>query len=398
MPMTRFAGALAAGLFAILAAGAAPAQSLTTTEAVERLFHYDIQADWFTADFLAQVSVDQLETIIGQLTGEFGDLDEITGEGANLSVRLERAELPTFIRLDGGGRIAALLFQGAIPIGGSLAEFVDTIRALPGQSSVLVTTNGTVVAEHDPDAALAVGSAAKLAILKALEDAIAAGTTAPEEVLPFAESWRTIGSGMLHNWPADTPITVATLANLMISISDNTATDALIEHLGRAAIEAHSPRNTPFPKTSDIFKLNAGNPELRAAWLAADAAGRAALLEQLAAQPLPTNASIEATVIAAEWYLTATELCGLLEAVADNPAFTINPGPLGGLDYASVAFKGGSDTGVLNFSTRFVDNDGETHCVAATWNDTAALDQQQLVAPYRGILRYLAEDEAAKSP
>jgi beta-lactamase class A len=193
-------------------------------------------------------------------------------------------------------------------------------------------------------------------------------------------------------------MTVATLANLMISISDNTATDALVEHLGRAAIEAVTSRNTPFPKTSDIFKLNGGDAETRAAWLAADAGGRRAILDRLAAEPLPTGESADAAGIAAEWYLTATELCALLDEVADHPAFTINAGPARGIDAASVAFKGGSDNGVLNFSTRLVDRDGEVHCVVATWNDDAALSQTQLLAPYRGILGFLAQDEAETTP
>src|SRR5690606_4625456 len=116
------------------------------------------------------------------------------------------------VRLGPDGKFVGLFFQSPIPIGGSLAEFVEAIETLPGQTSLLIVTNGTVIESHQPDAALAVGSAAKLAILKALDDAVVAGSTAPEEVLTFADSWRTIGSGMLHDWPEGTPMTVATLA------------------------------------------------------------------------------------------------------------------------------------------------------------------------------------------
>src|SRR3546814_1131698 len=39
-------------------------------------------------------------------------------------------------------------------------------------------------------------------------------------------------------WPKDTPVTVQSLANWMISVSDNSATDTLIHLLGRKNIEA----------------------------------------------------------------------------------------------------------------------------------------------------------------
>jgi len=48
---------------------------------------------------------------------------------------------------------------------------------------------------------------------------------------------------------------------------------------------------------------------------------------------------------------------------------------------------------VLNLSTRVVDKDGGVHCVVASWNDDAPLDDERLFAPYRGILNRLAERE-----
>ena len=41
---------------------------------------------------------------------------------------------------------------------------------------------------------------------------------------------------MAQDWPKGAPVTLHTLATLMISISDNTATDQLIAIVGRDAI------------------------------------------------------------------------------------------------------------------------------------------------------------------
>jgi len=62
-------------------------------------------------------------------------------------------------------------------------------------------------------------------------------------------------------------------------------------------------------------------------------------------------------------------------------------------EWARIAYKGGSEAGVLNFSTWVVGDDGREHCVVATWNDTEPVDQAALVAPYAGILDRLAGGE-----
>src|SRR5690606_12626143 len=127
--------------------------------------------------------------------------------------------------LDAEGRIAGLLFEPPVA-SGDLSQQVEAITALPGRTAILVLSNGEAQAEHNADEPLAVGSAAKLAVLKAVREAVEAGQLRWEQVVPLDDSWRSLPTGILQDWPADTPVTIATLANLMISISDNTATDA----------------------------------------------------------------------------------------------------------------------------------------------------------------------------
>jgi beta-lactamase class A len=362
-------------------------------QALERLFHErPVTPERFTQGFLTKVPASQVEAGITELTARYGDLKEIADGKDKLRIRLERAEIPAWISLSADGRIAGLFFEPPVPTTGGLDEHLAAIAALPGQTSVLVTKEGTTRAAHNPEAVLAVGSTAKLAVLKAANDAVTAGRLAWDRVVRLDPAWRSVPSGILHEWPDGTPLTLATLANLAISLSDNTAADALIHLVGRKAIQAVTPINTPFLTTRELFILKAsGNGELRERWHKADGAGRIAMLADLAAQPLPKPSEIDpAPTLAVGWYLSAGEICRLLRATRELPALHINAGPAAVGDWASIAYKGGSEPGVLNLSSRVTAKDGTTHCVVATWNDRAVLQEERLVTPYRAILRLLA--------
>ena len=205
-------------------------------------------------------------------------------------------------------------------------------------------------------------------------------------------SWKSLPSSQLRDWPDGTPLTVATLAHLMISISDNTATDALIRIVGRQAVEAISPRNTPFLTTRELFTLKTQeNAPLRAEWQKSDVAHRRAILGRIADAPLPPPTSVSPVATQeVEWFVTAQELCGLLDVTADLPSVAISPGPVDRNGWQSVAYKGGSEVGVLNFSSRLTDKSGRVQCVVATWDSDGPLDENRLILPYQGLVHRLA--------
>jgi hypothetical protein len=90
--------------------------------------------------------------------------------------------------------------------------------------------------------------------------------------------------------------------------------------------------------------------------------------------------------------MTARELCDLLDATSGLPSLGIQPGPADRRHWKSVAYKGGSEVGVLNLSSRLVGEDGRVHCVVATWNGDDALQQDKLLNPYRGLVDRLAAE------
>jgi hypothetical protein len=77
--------------------------------------------------------------------------------------------------------------------------------------------------------------------------------------------------------------------------------------------------------------------------------------------------------------------CDPYAGAAPHRAGLANP-----LDWRSIAYKGGSEPGVLNLSTYVTTADGTSHCVVATWNNDASFYDGLLTSPYRGLLRALA--------
>jgi hypothetical protein len=329
--------------------------------------------------------------IISGIKQSEGSLMGVDATEDGFMLRFERAEVPARITLDAEGRIIGLWF-GPAQAQGDIGTLIATIKALPGHTSLLVTTDSKPIAAYEADTPLAVGSAAKLAVLLAVKRAIAQKRLTWDTVVKLDPSWKSLPSGQLQDWPDSTPVTLATLAHLMISISDNTATDALIRLVGREAVDAITPRNTPFLTTRELFTLKMQESvSLRREWQSGDATLRRTILHHIADAPLPLpNAISPAATHEIEWFMTAKELCGLLDATADLPSVGINAGPIDRDGWRNVAYKGGSEVGVLNLSSRLTDKNGRVYCVVATWNDDVPLDENKLISPYRGLLRRLA--------
>lgn len=368
------------------------AETMTAEKLLTALFTAEaVDADRFAASFLAHVPAPQITQIIAGLRREQGPLVGVDAAGDGFSLRFARARIPAHISLDADGRIVGLWF-GLAEAEGDVDAHVAAIKALPGRTSMLVTRDGHPLVAHEAATPLAVGSAAKLAVLLAVKRAVAQSRFAWDTVVKLAPTWKSLASGQLQDWPDGAPLTIATLAHLMISVSDNTATDALIRLVGREAVEALSPRNMPFLTTRELFILKAGESvELRAQWRDGDAVRRRAILERIADAPLPPPHTLSPTPTPdVEWFMTAEELCGLLDATADLPSVGINGGPVERRDWLRVAYKGGSDVGALNLSSRLTDADGRVHCVVATWNGDGALEENKLLAPYRGLVARLA--------
>ncbi len=194
----------------------------------------------------------------------------------------------------------------------------------------------------------------------------------------------------MHSWPDGSPVTLHTLAAMMISISDNTATDMLLHTLGRENIERRIPaigvtagaRNRPLLSTREAFALKRGGPELLARWTAADERARRAILESLATAPLGTRAgSGPIGIEEAEWFASAEDMVRAVDWLRRNGGdetraiMAINPGlspDLAG-EFSYFGYKGGSEPGVINMTFLVRSRSGVWHAITGSWNNSAAV-------------------------
>ena len=217
--------------------------------------------------------------------------------------------------------------------------------------------------------------------------------------LIITEVLKSVPSGQLQNRPAGSAVSVREAADLMISISDNTATDLLIDLLGREEVEAAQTSfghtqpelNRPFMTTREWAILKLGPPEQRDDYLASDEAERRLILDDLdgvLASSL-TGSFLEPIVPdRLEWFASLNDLCAThaslqeramvagLEPVAE--VLSLNPGiPSERWDY--IAFKGGSEPGLVT-TTWLVREGDRTFFLGATVLDPdQPLDETQAV-------------------
>lgn len=348
-----------------------------------------LDPELFSAEFLKAVPAAQLEPSLAGIKATIGPvLDIRPGTPPNYLVETATHEMSSDIVLDAAGRITGLFFRPPSGKNTTIEESLAEIEAVAPHFAYLITRDGVTLHAGGGDAALAVGSAFKLGVLKALRDQIDAGAHRWDEVVRLEAGDISLPSGMIQGWPPGAPLTLHSLASLMISISDNTATDTLMRVVGRDAVEA-ALGIAPALTTRELFTLKTDR-DLLARYQAGDLAAQRAVLVELASQPLPSGAGLSPHDQGAEWYVPPTRLCALIDAVGDLDVMSINPGVANKADWARVAFKGGSETGVLNLTTQLTAGDGARYCVAISWNDDKAIDESKATAAVATLLAILA--------
>jgi hypothetical protein len=280
----------------------------------------------------------------------------------------------------------------------SFDDCISQLKKLPGMTSLYAAEirydQLKPLEQFNTDKPLALGSAFKLYVLAELVREVEAGERHWDDVLRLTEEAKSLPGGFLQKWPVGSPITIHTLASLMISQSDNTATDMMIRTLGREKIEAmliaagHSdPKlNQPFLTTVEMFKIK-GDPARKMAdeFLAGTVQQRREMLAgPVAAMPrekidfpgIPTH------INDVEWFATTPDLGRVmlwLKAHTEKSPTTegrdilaINPG----LDFSKhkwsyIGYKGGSEPGVLNMTylLQSAGKDGRWFVVSLTWNN-----------------------------
>jgi hypothetical protein len=377
----------------------------------------------FGPAFLAAIPPDKVNAFAAQLRQSYGPAGSLAGLEAatpysgNVHVAYEKAVLDFTMSLDAAPPhlVNSLLLAGTgAASGDSLGSVVSDLKALPGSVSVaaarLDDKGPQLFLTESGETPMAVGSSFKLWILAELVREVKAGERHWSDVVPLGRA--SLPFSTLRTWPEGSPITLHTLAALMISQSDNTAADTLLTLLGRDKVERllsalgvrGAGRDRPLLTTREgaILKADRG---LRARWLAADEAGRRRLLAGEAAGIDVRSLDLgqfEAAPIAigeVEWFASAGDLIRTLDWLRRSGDATalailaINPGlPPATRDFAYVGYKGGSESGVLSLNFLLRGKDGRWMAVGVSWNDPAAkLDENRLLLLVSRLLPLLAK-------
>src|SRR5580693_7937647 len=272
---------------------------------------------------------------------------------------------------------------------------VDTaLRSVAPQVRLLVAnvSTGSCQPVHsiDPGTAAPLGSAFKLYVLDALGNAVASGKVRWNQPLTVTAQLKSLPSGQLQNQPDGTQISVQDTAAKMISISDNTAANMLINLVGPAAVEAaltstgmaDPALDRPFLTTREMFILKLDQwPALANRYIAANQAGRQALLATtIDPAPLPAVAAAQAwttprNINSLEWFASADDICRAytaLAALARRPGLSpigqvlsLNDGglQLDPAQWKTTWFKGGSEPGVLTLAYLATTRTGQSYVV-----------------------------------
>ena len=371
----------------------AVAATISEETALSRLFTApEIQTSWFADSFLSQISLAQIEQILKGIVANLGGYQRVDSAGNQYILTFEQGTVPTRIVLNTSGQITGLLFEPPQIAAMDLETLQTAFAELPGDASLLILKDGNEIAQFNADQPLAVGSAFKLLILQTLQQQIDAGDHSWEEILQLQANYRSLPSGRLQDWPVGTPLTVQSLATMMISESDNTATDHLLALVGRHNVESLTERNRPFLSTREAFILkDPQNQTLLNRYRQATERERRGILTAMADLPLPAVTIFNGGPLAldVEWFMSGRELCDAIATIADLPPMHVNPGLANPADWQRIAFKGGSEPGVMNFTTALKDADNHNYCVAATWNNSERIDELKFSSLYVSALSSL---------
>jgi len=353
----------------------------------------------FDAAFLAEVSPAVLDQALQAVTGaellsiQVSELNTVAGI---VSAGGTAAQAQVWLIVDSRGLISELRISPVTitPAPATWAGVDAALRSVAPRVHLLVAdvSNGSCQPVHsiDPASAAPIGAAFKLYVLDALGTSAASGKVRWNQPLTVTSQLKSLPAGELQNAPDGTHVSVLDTAAAMMSLSDNTATDMLINLVGRSAVEAAlsttgmaSPTlDRPLLTTREIFVLKLRQwPALAERYITADEPSRRALLASTVDRaPLPAVAAAGAWVTprdidSLEYFASAADLCRAytsLAALARRPGLSpvgqvlsLNDDSLA-LDPAqwkTTWFKGGSEPGVLTMAYLATTRTGHSYVV-----------------------------------
>jgi beta-lactamase class A len=357
----------------------------------------------FASAFIAQIPSSHIVQLSEQLRSAHGRvlrIDRIVTNSPTsgvVDIGYERATVRFNLEIasDLPHAIIGLQVASVMQRGDTSEKLSADLRALPGDAALLVRrldNAAPALVDVNSRKSLAVGSVFKLWVLAEASRQVGAGKRKWSDVVPLGEA--SLPSGMTQNWPRGAPMTLHSLATLMISISDNSASDTVLRQLGRGNVDtlvlksrlADAPRTLPVLTTVEAFalKMNAA-ADLRLLWSTSPVPARRALLDR--SRNRLTLGAIDRTQLAGapryiesiEWFASPEQMAStmdLFRSEGSREAFdilAINSGlpPGDAARFAYVGYKGGSEIGVIAMTYLIRTKAGTWYAVSGAWNNRA---------------------------
>ncbi len=392
-------------IFTVAAKGQSPVEK--QAQAIQKMFANPAGCEkYFNKTFLTQVPPERLDYIFKYYYGQCGACTKIitvkkeSDYSAKFQFLFEKnstVDVDLVVENKEPYLISGLFFGNPVILASTFDDLIKEFKTLPGVSSLLaVKLTGdsfNTIAGYNPEKELAIGSSFKLYILSELLRTIKEGKRNWADVVQLKEECRSLPSGFLHSWQPGTNMTIESLASLMISISDNTATDNLLNIAGRVNVEkmlavtGHSnpSLDIPFLATLDMFRLK-GSPDKTLAERYLNASDKrkfiADVLGKIDREKVDTWTR-PLLIDKIEWFASAKDLCSVMNWIRINSEnekgnhtrniLAINPGlGISKEKWSYIGYKGGSEPGVMNMTYLLRSSGGEWYALSCGWNNPNA--------------------------
>jgi beta-lactamase class A len=378
------------------------------------------ESEFFAPSFLKAIPASQIREIANSLIAQNGDVigvEKIEPRGAQSgTISIDYAKATILINMTieamSPNQVIGLLITSVITKDDGPDKIRAELQALPGTVSLLVQPVGGVpILAVEADREQAIGSSFKLWLLAEAARAVGKGERRWSDVIPLGPPG--LPSGIVQAWPKSSPMTLHSLATLMISISDNTATDTLLFALGRervgrmVAVTGHAAaaHTVPILSTTEAFALKMEqSAHLRRPFQTGNPAARTAVLNQNLTRL--GMGSIDTAQLGGpprfigivEWFASPADMARTLNWLRLNGGkdalaiLAVNPG-VSEADterFAYLGYKGGSETGVIAMNFLVRAKSGNWYTVTGSWNNPAApVDDKKFAALMSRALRLI---------
>ncbi|MEA3306669.1 MAG: serine hydrolase [Elusimicrobiota bacterium] len=306
------------------------------------------------------------------------------------------------------GKVTGLFFKLPYQKTIGFEDIKSRLEKLPGRVGfMLKKLNGadSKAEQINSEDVFAIGSTFKLYTLAALIE----GNYSWKKIIPLKEKNKSLPGGELRDWPTGSYFTLYSLAARMISKSDNTATDTIMDYIGRNKIEKNLEKLghakpkllKPFLKTSEMFKLKSST-EIAKRYLSANLKERYKILDkELPKIPLDiegfTKKPFEINKI--EWPASPKDLCNLMDYFRKERDETalgimgINPGlNISKEKFSYAGYKGGSEPGVSNMTWLLKTKKDDWYCLSASWNnESETLEEKKFFEIMQSAINFIGK-------